>query len=91
MGCYDEAHRILEERSDTLTRVAEALLVHETLTGEQIARLVRGETLRLTPETSADSREQIEGARQDEQARHVRKKAVGDGLPLFPEPGPRPA
>ena len=54
MGCYDEARRILEERAETLTRIAEALLVHETLTADQIATLVRGEALQPTVEPSAD-------------------------------------
>jgi cell division protease FtsH len=52
MGCYDEAHRILEERAETLTRVAEALRVHETLAAEQIATLARGEALQPAAEPS---------------------------------------
>jgi len=40
MGCYDKARRILEERADALTRVAEALLEHEVLDAKQIAALV---------------------------------------------------
>jgi cell division protease FtsH len=40
MGCYDKARRILEERADALTRVAEALLEHEVLDADQIAALV---------------------------------------------------
>jgi cell division protease FtsH len=91
MGCYEEARRILEERADALTRVAEALLVHETLTAEQIASVVQGEPLRVTPETGADGRERIEAAREREEARDRRRKSVGHGLPLLPAPGPRPA
>jgi hypothetical protein len=91
MSCYDGAQRILEERTETLTRVAEALLVHETLAAEQIAALVRGETLQLTPETNTGGRERIEATRQDEEARHKGKKAVGDCLPLLPKPGLGPA
>ncbi len=45
MSCYDKARRILEERAETLTRVAEALMLHETLTADQVAILVRGEAL----------------------------------------------
>jgi hypothetical protein len=70
---------------------AEALLVYETLAAEQIAALVRGETLRLTPETNTGGRERIEATRQDEEARHKGKKSVGDCLPILPEPGGRPA
>ena len=83
MSCYDEAYRSLEKRAETLTRVAEALLVHETLTAEQIAALVRGEALQPAAEPSIDGREQHEGA--------DRKREVGKGLSVFPEPGLRPA
>jgi cell division protease FtsH len=50
MGCFDRAGRILKEQADALTCVAEALLEHEVLDAEQIAALVRGETLRVPPE-----------------------------------------
>ena len=83
MSCYDEAHRILEESAEPLTRIAEALLVHETLTANQIATLVRGEALQPTVEPSVDGREQHEGAGQN--------REVGTGLSVFPEPGLRPA
>jgi cell division protease FtsH len=78
MGCCDEAHRILEERAEALTRVAEALLVHETLAAEQIATLVRGEALKPVADPSVD-----EGA--------DRRRKFGKGLSMFPEPGLRPA
>jgi cell division protease FtsH len=83
MGCYDEARRVLEERAEALTRIAEALLVHETLSARQIASLVRGEPLRVAPETSTGGRERIEATREREDAR--------DGFPLLPDPQPRPA
>jgi cell division protease FtsH len=83
MSCYDEARRILDERTEALTRVAEALLVHETLAAKQIAALVRGEAMQPAGEPSADGREQHEGA--------GRKREVGTGLSVFPEPGLRPA
>jgi cell division protease FtsH len=51
MSCYDKARSILEEQADALTRIAESLLIHETLTANQIAMLVRGEALQ--PEASA--------------------------------------
>jgi cell division protease FtsH len=83
MCCYDRARRILEERAEALTRIAEALLVHGTLVAEQIASLVRGEPLRVIPVTSTDGRKRIEAERDREEA--------GDGLPLLPDPRPRPA
>ena len=81
MGCYDEARRILEGRTATLTAIAEALLVHETLLADQVATLVRGEALQ--PEPGVDGREQREDA--------VRTREVGQGVPVFPEPRLRPA
>ncbi|HKQ61323.1 MAG TPA: ATP-dependent zinc metalloprotease FtsH [Candidatus Polarisedimenticolaceae bacterium] len=42
---YNRARAILEEQAPALTRIAEALLEREVLDGEQIAQLVRGETL----------------------------------------------
>jgi cell division protease FtsH len=83
MRCYDEARRILDERAEALTRVAEALLVHETLAAEQIATLARGQALQPAAEPSIDGREQHEGA--------DRKREVGKGLSVLPEPGLRPA
>jgi cell division protease FtsH len=68
MDSYEKARRILEERAEALTRVAEALLVRETLAAEQIASLVHGEPLHVPAETSADGRERIEAAREREEA-----------------------
>jgi cell division protease FtsH len=83
MSCYDEARRILEERAETLTHIAEALLLHETLTADQIATLARGETLQPTVEPNIDGRELDEGA--------GRKREAGKDLGIFPEPRLRPA
>jgi cell division protease FtsH len=83
MGSYDQAQRILEERTETLTRIAEALLVHETLTADQIATLARGEALQPAVEPSVDRREQHEG--------EGRKREVARSLSRVPEPGLRPA
>ena len=44
-GGYLEAKRILTERRDDLERVAQALLEHETLTGDEILAVMRGERL----------------------------------------------
>ena len=40
---YETAHRILSERKDEWERLAQGLLEYETLTGEEIARVMRGE------------------------------------------------
>ena len=44
VDCYAKVRRILEERADALTRVAEALLVHETLVAGQVVSLIQGES-----------------------------------------------
>ena len=44
-GGYLEAKRILTERRDDLERVAQALLEYETLTGDEILAIMRGERL----------------------------------------------
>ncbi|WP_137699817.1 ATP-dependent zinc metalloprotease FtsH [Marimonas lutisalis] len=40
---YSEAHRILTERQEDWERLAQGLLEYETLTGEEIERVIRGE------------------------------------------------
>jgi cell division protease FtsH len=42
-GCYARAKRILEEKRDDLETLAKGLLEYETLTGEEIKALLRGE------------------------------------------------
>ena len=42
---YDEARRILTERIDDLHAIARALLEYETLSGEEIEMVLRGETI----------------------------------------------
>jgi cell division protease FtsH len=42
---YERARRILEENRDTMVRLAEALLEHESLDGVQIRRIVAGLTI----------------------------------------------
>ncbi len=42
---YSDARRLIEEHWDKVVRVAEALLQHETLTAEEVQRLLEGRTL----------------------------------------------
>jgi cell division protease FtsH len=44
-GGYDEAKRILTEKAEDHKRLSEALLEYESLTGEEIAAVIRGEKL----------------------------------------------
>ena len=42
---YQEAHRILVEKHEEFERLAKGLLEYETLTGDEIAKVIRGEAL----------------------------------------------
>lgn len=42
---YEEARRILTEKRDALEAVAQALLEHETLTGDEVRRVMNGGTV----------------------------------------------
>jgi cell division protease FtsH len=71
---HDEATHILTSNLDALHRIAQALLEHETLTGDEIKALVRGEQIkRVVPMTSAKSavRSSLPSSRT--------KKSAGDG------------
>ena len=44
-GCHDKAREVLEAHKTELIRIAEALIEHETLTSEQIQKVVKGESI----------------------------------------------
>lgn len=77
--CYQETTRILKEHDDAFERVAQALLLVETLDGEQFERLFTGEVSaeELAEQVkqkeaeikAANEKEATESARQDEEAR----------------------
>ncbi len=50
---YDRAHQILTERKDEWERLAQGLLEYETLTGEEIKRVMRGDP----PQPGADEKD----------------------------------
>jgi len=52
---YTEAYRILEEKSEEFEHLAQGLLEYETLTGEEIGRVVKGEPPHTDDEDDADS------------------------------------
>jgi cell division protease FtsH len=64
---YSTAKKILDENRDALRFIAEALLEREVLDGDQIAALVRGESLPVPPQVpptaGADVTDQAEAAR----------------------------
>ena len=55
---YERARRIIEENRDTMVRLAEALLEHESLDGVQIRRIVAGLPLEDTEAPSTVSAEE---------------------------------
>ncbi len=44
-GAYDHAKRVVSENHDRVKAIAEALLAYETITGEEVNALIRGESL----------------------------------------------
>jgi len=54
---YARARRIIEENRDTMVRLAEALLEHESLDGVQIRRIVAGLTIEDPEPAHASSAE----------------------------------
>ena len=77
---YHAAKTILEAHRDALRNIAEALLEREVLDGEQIAALVRGESLPAPPQSPPSA-----GAEVTEQAETTRRPGV------LPAPGSQPA
>lgn len=53
-SAYDRAQEILAEHKDQLTRVAEYLIKHEKINGEQFERLMAGENLDIALSTSVE-------------------------------------
>jgi len=79
---YTSALDVLQRNRDALERIAEALLERESLDGEEVAALIRGEQLSApTPETS-----RVEPA----PAAPAEKPADVEGG-VLPEPGGQPA
>ncbi len=78
---YNRARKILEERSDALVRIAEALLEREVLDGAEVTRLIEGEPL---PEPR--SRNKTGGTEQE-----VVRPEGGKHRPLVEGEHPQPA
>jgi cell division protease FtsH len=83
-AAYADARRLIEANRDKLEAIAQALLKYETLTGEEVRRVMAGET--LDRPTVADLIAAEQGRRPDLPpiARPVQKPSDG-------EPGPLPS
>jgi len=77
---YATAKKILDENRDALRFIAEALLEREVLDADQIAALVRGESLPLPPQVPPTA-----GAEVTDQAEAARRPGA------LPTPGSQPA
>jgi cell division protease FtsH len=85
LKAYQEARRILEENSSALVRIAEALLEHEVLDAEQIAALVKGESMPVRQPTVHASEAEAPEA-------DAGRERVGESRPgVLPAPGSQPA
>ncbi|MSA71510.1 ATP-dependent zinc metalloprotease FtsH [Holdemania massiliensis] len=61
--CHDEAKKIILEHKEELIKIAEALIENETLTAEQIDKIIKGEPfldLPAAPEVKSKSEETVE-------------------------------
>jgi cell division protease FtsH len=80
---YERSRSILSANEGALTRLAEALLDHEVLDGEQVAAIVRGET--LPSRVTAAHEPEAASASSGSQEQPARSPGV------LPEPGKQPA
>jgi len=85
-GAYTQALELLRANLDKLTLLANALLEREVLDGDQMNRLLRGETLEPMPAAAPTGEAAIEAASGKEPA-----KAGAAPLESFGPPEPRPA
>ena len=81
-SCYDRARDILEENLDGLHTLANALLEYETLTGDEITALLKGETI-----VRPDAEEPPEDSGKRSSVPSSGGKGVAGGLEPQPQPG----
>ena len=81
-GAYRRAHKILDGNIDQLHAVAKALIEYETLTGDEIAALLKGEEIARPSEP--------EEPPEEERRRSSVPASGGSGAPGGLEPEPQP-
>jgi cell division protease FtsH len=84
---YTEARRILEANQEALIRIAEALLVRESLSGEQVGMLTAGKELPELAAVLPDGPEQVA----DDNVRSENDNGRDDDAAVLPTPGNQPA
>jgi len=80
-GGYDQAARIIDERSEALVRIAETLLEREILDGNEVMQLINGQTLPPLPVSGSKDAE--------DHSQQVLRPEPGRRAPGFSE-GERP-
>jgi cell division protease FtsH len=83
---YVTAKRILNERRDDLERLAQGLLEYETLTGDEIKRVLAGETLDRSDDAGAPPPANDGGKPRLSAVPKVRKTRGEEGGDLSPQP-----
>jgi cell division protease FtsH len=78
-GGYDTAAKILEERSDALVRIAEALLEREILDGNEVMQIINGQPLAPLPASGAkDSEDRTQQVLRPESGRRIPGLSEGE-------------
>ncbi|NIY72206.1 ATP-dependent zinc metalloprotease FtsH [Marivivens donghaensis] len=79
---YEEAYRILTEKKDEWERLAQGLLEYETLTGEEIKRVMKGEP----PQGNGDDQDKDDSGSVHAMPKTRKAKKPSDDNGLEPEP-----
>jgi cell division protease FtsH len=83
---YDDAKRLLEEHWDKVVLVAESLLKHETLTADEVHKLMRGEELNKPTVADLLSADRARSAAKPKGVTHAPELQGPDGPGTLPEP-----
>jgi cell division protease FtsH len=84
-AAYERAHAILTERSEEWGRLAEGLLEFETLTGEEIQRVIKGEPPEAGDDDGSPEKEDVPSVTAIPKTNPKPSPGLGDGGPE-PEP-----
>jgi cell division protease FtsH len=87
---YSDAAHILDEKWEAVERVAQALLTHETLTADEVRKLIRGEPLDK-PTVSDLLAQEAAKARAEAQREKLAKQREDEGRDPGPGLVPSPA
>ena len=90
-SAYQEAHRILTENMDDLHKIASALLEYESLSGDEIQKLLRGESINRDEDDEGGAEPQTPGRRTSVPTRNKARNRgeepdAGGGITPDPQP-----